>query len=141
MSPTTDHESEHSVTNYLLSTYATDPAAQEDATPPTPEQMQQMMASVIELEAEMDETGTFVFGGHLHGQDAATVVHQRDADTLVTDGPFAEAHEHIAGFYIIDAPDLDAALDWARRVSACVGRPIEVWPFAGTGRVADQMPG
>ena len=132
------------MTNYLLSTYATEPTQPTepgDAKPPTPEQMQQMMAAVIELEAEMDDTGTFVFGGRLHGQDAATVVHQQDSDTVVTDGPFAEAHEHIAGFYIIDAPDLDAALTWARRVSACVGQPIEVWPFAGTGRVADQMPG
>jgi hypothetical protein len=47
----------------------------------------------------------------------------------------------MAGFYIINATDLDDALHWARRVSGCVGRPIEVKPFAGIGRVADQLPG
>lgn len=107
---------------------------------PTSEDMQQMMQRVIALEAEMDETGTFVFGGHLHGPDAATVVKKSDAEVIMTDGPFAESKEHIAGFYIINADDLDAALAWAGKVSECVGRPIEVQPFAGTGRVADHMP-
>lgn len=54
---------------------------------------------------------------------------------------YSESKEHIAGFYIVNAEDLDAALLWAGRVSACVGRPIEVQPFAGTGRVADQFSG
>lgn len=99
--------------------------------------MQEMMSTIIALEAEMDASGTFVFGGHLHGPDAATVV---DGAALMTDGPFIEAKEHVAGFYIIESADLDEATGWAQRVSACVGRPIEVRPFGGTGRVADQMP-
>ena len=103
--------------------------------------MRAMMERIVGLEAEMDATGTFVFGGQLHGPDAATVVRMGDTDLIVTDGPFVESKEHIAGFYIINADDLDAALAWAGRVSACVGRPIEVQPFAGTGRVADQFPG
>lgn len=124
---------------YLLSTYAVEgePAAQ----PPSSEAMQAMMARIIALEAEMDATGTFVFGGHLHGPDAATVVRMGDSELITTDGPFVESKEHIAGFYIINADDLDAALDWAGRVSDCIGRPIEVQPFAATGRVADQLPG
>jgi len=127
------------VGQYLLSTYAVGGEAPPD--PPVPELTQEMMERIIVLEAEMDASGTFVFGGHLHGPDAATVVRMTGAELLMTDGPFAESKEHIAGFYIIDADDLDAAVGWAGRVAACVGRPIEVRPFAGTGRVADQFPG
>ncbi len=125
---------------YLLSTYSTDDEASDaSAEPPTPEAMQAMMARIVELEAEMDAGGVFVFGGALHGPDAATVVHSQADGVVMTDGPFVEAKEHIAGFYIVEAADLDAALGWAQRVSACVGRPIEVSPFAATGRVVDHM--
>ena len=127
------------MSQYLLSTYAIEgePAPE----PPSPDAMQAMMVRIIALEAEMDATGTFVFGGRLHGPDASTVVRMGDSELITTDGPFVESKEHIAGFYIINADDLDAALDWAGRVSGCIGRPIEVQPFAVTGRVADQLPG
>lgn len=127
------------MSQYLLSTYAVEgePAPE----PPSPDAMQAMMVRIIALEAEMDTTGTFVFGGRLHGPDAATVVRMGYNELITTDGPFVESKEHIAGFYIINADDLDAAVDWAGRVSGCIGRPIEVQPFAGTGRVADQLPG
>lgn len=125
---------------YLLSTYAVEGEAPPEA-PPSPEAMKAMMEEVIAVESEMDAAGAFVFGGHLAGQDAATVVRTTGPEVVMTDGPFAEAKEHIAGFYIINADDLDAALVWAGRVSGCVGRPIEVHPFAGTGRVADQVSG
>ena len=96
--------------------------------------------AVIALEAEMDASGTFLFGGALHGTDAATVVRSSDGDVVMTDGPFAESKEHIAGFYVINADDLDAALAWAGKVVDAVNHPIEVRPFRATGRVADQMP-
>ncbi len=127
------------MSHYLLSTYAAESGT--SGTPPTPEEMQDFMKRVIALEAEMDETGTFVFGGALHGTDAATVVRSADGDVVMTDGPFVEAKEHIAGFYIIDAEDLDAALVWADKVVNAIGNPIEVRPFHATGKVADQMPG
>ena len=127
------------MSHYVLSTYTVEGAP--SAEPPPSEAMQAMMERIIALEAEMESTGTFVFGGRLHGPDAATVVQMRDTELIMTDGPFVESKEHIAGFYIINADDLDAALEWAGRVSDCVGRPIEVQPFAGTGRVADQLPG
>ncbi len=127
------------MSQYLLSTYVVE--GEPSPEPAPPEAMRAMMERIVGLEAEMEATGTFVFGGHLHGPDAATVVRMGGTDLIVTDGPFVESKEHIAGFYIINADDLDAALAWAGRVSACVGRPIEVQPFAGTGRVADQLPG
>ena len=51
-------------------------------------------------------------------------------DVLMTDGPFAEGKEHLGGFTIIKAPDLDAALEWGRRLARAVTLPIEVRPFA-----------
>jgi len=121
------------MSQYLLSTYAAESQAPE--APPTPEEMDALMKRVAALEAEMDASGAFVFGGALHGPDAATVVRASEADLIVTDGPFVEAKEHIAGFYIINADDLDAALAWARRVVGAIGHPIEVRPFRATGRV------
>ncbi len=118
---------------YLLSTYAV-----EDETPRapgTPEEMQQFMERVAALEAEMEASGTFVFGGALHGPDAATVVRVGDGDPVMTDGPYVEAKEHIAGFYIINADGLDAALAWAGKVVDAINHPIEVRPFRATGRV------
>lgn len=127
------------MSQYLLSTYAVEDG--EPQAPPTPDQMKTMMEDIIALEAEMDESGSFVFGGYLHGPDAATVVDASGSEPILTDGPFAESKEHIAGFYIINADDLDAALKWAEKVARATGRPIELYPFAATGRVVDQMPG
>jgi hypothetical protein len=118
---------------YLLSTYAVE--GEDSGGPSTPEEMAAFMQRVATLEAEMDASGTFVFGGALHGPDAATVVRAGEGDAVMTDGPFVEAKEHIAGFYIIDADDLDEALSWARRVVDTIDHPIEVRPFRATGRV------
>ena len=123
---------------YLLSTWAVEGAVQ--GAPASPEEMQAFMQRVIALEAEMEEAGAFAFGGALHGPDAATVVRSGDEAVVMTDGPFAESKEHIAGFYIINAEDLDAALKWADKVVAAIQHPIEVRPFRATGKVADQMP-
>ena len=126
------------MSQYLLSTYMVQgevPGA------PDPGEMQAFMQRVMDLEEEMEQAGTFVFGGALHGPDAATVVRQGDGDVLMTDGPFAESKEHIAGFYIINADDLDAALAWGDKVAAATNHPIEVRPFRATGRVKDHMPG
>lgn len=118
---------------YLLATHAIQGGV--TAAPPTAEEMQSFMGRVIALESEMDEAGTFVFGGALHGPDAATVLTPTNDEVVMTDGPFVEAKEHIAGFYIINAEDLDEALAWASKVATAVNHPIEVRPFRATGRV------
>ena len=125
------------MSKYLLSTYAV--AGGVPGAPGSPEEMQAFMERVIALEADMDSHGAFVFGGALRGPDAATVVRSSDADAMMTDGPFAESKEHIAGFYIIEADDLDGALEWASKVSLATNHPIEVRPFFATGRVADHQ--
>jgi hypothetical protein len=118
---------------YLLSTYAVE--GEVPGAPTTPEEMQAFMQRVVALEEDMEASGTFVFGGALHDPEAATVVRAGDGDLAMTDGPFIEAKEHIAGFYIINADDLDAALAWARKVVDAINHPIEVRPFRATGRV------
>jgi len=77
----------------------------------------------------MKSAGAWVFGGALHEPDAATVVRVSDGELLTADGPFAESKEHLGGFYIIEADDLDAALVWASKTAAAVSKPIEVRPF------------
>ena len=125
------------MSQYLLSTYAVE--GEVPGSPGTPEDMQAFMQRVIALEAEMDESGTFVFGGALQGSDAVTVVHTDDEGVQTTGGPFAVSNAHIAGFYIINAGDLEAALAWGAKVADATNHPIEVRPFFATGRVADQL--
>jgi hypothetical protein len=121
------------MSQYLLSTYAVE--GEVPGAPKTPKEMGAFMERVAALEAEMEASGAFVFGGALHGPDATTVVGVGDGDLVMTDGPFVEAKEHIAGFYIINADDLDAALAWAGKVVDAINHPIEVRPFRATGRV------
>lgn len=118
---------------YLLSTYRVD--GEVPGFPQGHEEMQSFMGRVIALEEEMQSSGSFVFGGALRESDAASVVYV--GDVLVTDGPFAEAKEQIAGFYVINAEDDEEARAWARRVAEATNHPIEVRPFAATGLVKD----
>ena len=112
---------------YLLSVHS---VTGEVSEPMTGEQMQLSYQQVQALEAELKSAGAWVFGGRLHDPDTATVVRMSNGDVLTTDGPFAESKEHLGGFYIIEAADLDAALGWASKVTRCVNTPIEVRPFA-----------
>ncbi|QGQ18966.1 hypothetical protein GC089_06590 [Cellulomonas sp. JZ18] len=117
---------------YLLSVHEVDGVV--EGAPTTPEEMQAFMSEVVALEEQMDAAGALVFGGALHGPDTATVV-RSGLDRVTTDGPFVEGKEHVAGFYVINAADLDEALDWAARTSAATGHPVEVRPFRATGRL------
>lgn len=114
------------MTQYLLSVHSVEGEAAE---PMTGEQMQQVYQQVMDLQAEMKSAGAWVFGGRLHEPGTATVVRMSGGEMLATDGPFAESREHLGGFYIVAAEDLDAALGWASRTSAIIGAPIEVRPF------------
>ena len=114
---------------YLLSVHSVEGPQIEPPQPPSPEEMQQMYAQVGSLEADLKSAGAWVFGGRLHGPDTATVVRVSNGEVMTTDGPFTESKEHLGGFYIIEAKDLDAALGWASRVTRCINAPIEVRPF------------
>ena len=95
----------------------------------TEEEMQQSWQKILILEEEMKSGGALVFSGKLLEPHTATVVRMSGGELLTTDGPFAESKEHLGGFYIIEADDLDAALVWASKTTAAVGAPIEVRPF------------
>jgi hypothetical protein len=116
---------------YLLSLH-TAPASEAGPPPLAAADPETFMKKIQAVEADLRAAGSFVFSARLHDPDTATVVRRADPDLLVTDGPYVEAHEHLAGFYIVDADDLDAALAWAGRVVDAVGAPIEVWPFVDT---------
>ena len=95
----------------------------------TEEEMQRAWQKILILEEEMKSAGALIFSGKLNDPDTATVVRVANGDVMTTDGPFAESKEHLGGFYIIEAHDLDAALVWASKTTAAVGAPIEVRPF------------
>lgn len=97
--------------------------------PVSEEEQRRSWRELQQLEADMQATGTWRYSARLAAPDSASVVTVRDGDAVETEGPFAERDEHLAGFYVIAADDLDEALDWGRRVTACVGAPIEVRPF------------
>jgi hypothetical protein len=112
---------------YLLSVHSVEGETRE---PMTDEEMQQSWKQVGILEQELQSAGAWVFSGRLHDPDTATVVRLSDGEVVTTDGPFVEAKEHLGGFYIIQAEDLDAALVWASKVTGAIKVPIEVRPFA-----------
>ncbi len=115
---------------YLLSIYQPDG-------PPPPEvlaRMDEIMANMDGLVEEAKAAGSWVFNGALHAPGTATVVRIQRGDVLLTDGPYVEGKEHIGGFMIVRAPDLDAALAWGRKLAEVLGDgvdslPIEVRPF------------
>jgi hypothetical protein len=108
---------------YMLSIF------QPDGGPPPPEVLDPIMADLEAVNAELRAAGAWVFAGGLFPPSTATVLRLKDGDVLMTDGPFAEGKEHLGGFTVIQAPDLDAALEWGRRLAQAITLPIEVRPL------------
>jgi hypothetical protein len=95
------------------------------------EEMRQSFADVDAFNTKLQDTGAFVFAGGLLPVESATTVRQSGADILVTDGPYLETKEHLGGFWVIEAADLDAALAWARQATVACRLPVEIRPFEG----------
>jgi hypothetical protein len=112
---------------YLLS------VVQPDGPQPPPHVLGPIMRNVEAFRSELKAAGAWVFGGGLHPPSTATVVRATEGEILTIDGPFAEGKEHVGGLVIINAPDLDAALAWARKAAKAITLPIEVRPFQGDG--------
>ncbi|WP_024286546.1 YciI family protein [Cellulomonas sp. KRMCY2] len=111
------------MTQYLLSVHGSD-------ADPVPDNVDDLYAAVDRFNADLQRSGSWVFAGGLHPAHTATVVDAtRTGDPVVTDGPYLESKEHLGGFWIVDVPDLDAALELARRGSAACAGPVEVRPF------------
>ncbi|WP_327140567.1 YciI family protein [Nocardia sp. NBC_01327] len=107
---------------YLLSIYQpaeTDP----------PDNLDEIMRDLAVLNDEMRAAGAWVFTAGLHPPSTATVLQASGSEVLITDGPYAEGKEQIGGFTVIQAGDLDEALEWGRRLARVVTLPIEVRPM------------
>ena len=91
--------------------------------------LEPIMRDLAKLNQDMKDAGVWVFAGGLHPPTTATVLRPEAGEVLMTDGPFTEAKEHVGGLTIIEAGDLDEALDWGRRLAAATTLPIEVRPF------------
>ena len=102
---------------------------QEPTTPPSPEDIGAMMAEYNAYTESIRTDGTYVAGEALQPTVTATTVQVRDGQTITTDGPFAETKEAFGGFYIIEAPDLDAAIASAARIPGARVGSIEVRPI------------
>jgi hypothetical protein len=107
---------------------------QPDGPPPADIDLEAIGRELAALQLEMQDAGVWVFSGGLHPAHTATVLQtpRGGGEVITTDGPYPEGHEHIGGFTIIEAEDLDAALEWGHKFATIIaGLPIEVRPFQG----------
>lgn len=109
---------------YLIAMY------QPDGIVPPPEVLGPVMEKIGQFNADLRAANALVFGNGLTDPSSATVLRHNGRDVMVTDGPYLEGKEHLGGFEIVEAPDLDAALAWGRRLAEITGLPIEVRAFA-----------
>jgi hypothetical protein len=116
------------MTQYLISVIH-EAAGPDWAATADPEEMQQAYGAVDAFNQELQAQGSWVFAGGLEPPASATVVDATGSDVLITDGPFVETKEQLGGFWVVEAADLDAALEIARRGSAACRGPVEVRPF------------
>ena len=115
------------MTQYMLSVHG---VVGEDDAPTDPAELQKIYDDVDAFNDKVRNAGAWVFAGGLLPVEAATCVDNTAGQNLVTDGPFAESKEYLGGFWIIEAPDLDAALKWAAEGSTACAAKVEVRPFA-----------
>jgi len=113
---------------YLLSVWHDDDYSDNDF---SSADMQRIGGQVDQVNAEMQRTGAWVFGCGLRPASSATVVRAASGGVSMTDGPYAETKEQMGGFWIIEAADLDAALEWAGKAAAACEGPVEVRPTEG----------
>lgn len=97
----------------------------------TSDDAQRRVAQVGKFNSDLEAAGAWVFGGGLQPASSATVIRSAGAEVSMTDGPYAESKEQMGGFWIVEAADMDAALEWGRRGAAACEGPVEVRPFQG----------
>jgi hypothetical protein len=95
----------------------------------TEEEIEQSMKETGVFNEELKASGAWVFAGGLHPPSTATVVRSKNGEVVTTDGPYTETKEQLGGFWIIEAPDLDAALKLAAEASEVCRQAVEVRPF------------
>jgi len=99
---------------------------------PSPETEHKIVADVIALNKELVEAGAWIFAGGLQPASAATVLRLQSEEVVTTPGPYSYEKEPTGGFWIIQASDDDAALEWARKATRANTIPCELRPFRET---------
>ena len=112
---------------YLLSVWHDEEYELDFSTP----EAQRQGAQVGAFNEELMSSGAWVFAGGLRPASSATVVRCAGGEVSMTDGPYAETKEQMGGFWVVQAPDLDAALELAGRAAAACERPVELRPMEG----------
>jgi hypothetical protein len=100
-------------------------------TGPTGSATEDELTAINAFNDRLQADGYWVFAGGLAAPSTATVIDNRGAEALITDGPFVETKEYLSGFWVIEAPDLDVALELAAEGSKHCNRRVEVRPFLG----------
>jgi len=100
----------------------------------TPQEMQAELPKWFAYTQALQDAGVMVAGDALQTIETATTVRVRDGETLITDGPFADTKESLGGYYIIDVPSIDEAIEWAVRSPAARFATIDVRPLADVPR-------
>jgi hypothetical protein len=121
---TTTHDEGVVMAQYLLAVHS---SAADYARPI--EEMMPAFEATERFNQEARAAGVWVFANGLKSGDLATVVDGTGATPVTTDGPYLETKEWLGGFWVLELPDLDAALSWATRASAACGAKVEVRPF------------
>jgi len=110
---------------------------QPDGGPPAPEVIEPIMRNVAAFNQELKDAGAWVFAGGLHLAHMAIVARPEDGEVIITDGPYTEGKEHIGGLSVVQAPDMDSAVEWGRKLARATTLPVEVREFQG--EVADHL--
>ena len=118
------------MTHYLLAVHG--PAEMDEfGNYGSKEEMEEAFAATGAFNEKLHTDGYWVFAGGLQAASTATVVDGQGETPVITDGPYLETKEWIGGFWVVDFPDLDTALQWAAEASAACGETVEVRPFHG----------
>ncbi len=121
---------------YALLIYGSEAAQQEQIGSMSEEERAAMMGEWFAYTEELKTAGVYVAGEALQGTPTAATVQVRNGERMVTDGPFAETKEQLGGFYIVDVPSKDEALEWAAKIPSAPYGSIEVREIM----VFDDMP-
>jgi hypothetical protein len=109
---------------YMLLMYA-----DESKAPSIPEEYQAVAQAWTNLGKELSDTGVLISNNGLDSIANATTVRVREGETLISDGPFAETHEQLGGYYLVECKDLDEAIRWAERIPTAKYGSIEIRPL------------
>ncbi|MGH8774837.1 MAG: YciI family protein [Jiangellaceae bacterium] len=109
---------------YLLLIYSEEPTAE-----PSQAEIDASMAEWWDYDGAIRKSGVYLAGQALQPSETATTLRLQAGERVVTDGPFAETREVLGGYYLVDVPDLDTALDWAERCPGAKYGSLEVRPI------------